>query len=325
MVRSTRLTVVGPSRTDAGPGVRHPLLGAIEILPGHVESALIDSSGRVVARESGSYPSDTGLSDITQAIVATVSRCFGQTKPRGIGVAAGGLIDAQTGTISEMNDVPALHGFPIAEFISSKFAADTFVEHRARLQVLGDRWFGWGRGESSFASVSTGETLGVGILYQGKVLAPNGGRSGAHMTVAVGGEKCSCGELGCWKTLATAHWFRRRAAELGFEPDVSLAEVARAAESGTTVAAGLIQHYAENVSLGLVNIQQLCAPGLFILHGEAKEGGELFRAAIEDRLRAVDSWTSSPQPPRVQIARIADDDVALLGGAALVLSEGLQH
>lgn len=305
------------------PGVRYPLLGAVEILPGSVEAALIDSSGRVVARESGWYSWDAELSDVTAAIFAASSRCFGQTKPTGIGVAAGGLIDAHAGIISELNDVPALHGFPIAEFLSSKFTVDTFVEHRARLQVLGDRWFGWGRGESSFASVSTGETLGVGILYQGKVLAPNGGRSGAHMTVAVAGETCTCGERGCWKTLATTPWFRRRAAELNFDREVTLADVAPAAESGETAALGLIRQYAENVALGLVNIQQLCAPGIFILHGEAKDGGEIFRSAIEDRLRAVDSWTSSPQPPRVQIAHVADDDVALLGGAALVLSEGL--
>ncbi len=74
--------------------------------------------------------------------------------------------------ILEVNDVPALHGYPVTERLAALTGTGVRVEHRARLQVLGDRWFGAGRGRRTFASVSTGEVLGVGVLYDGEVLAP---------------------------------------------------------------------------------------------------------------------------------------------------------
>ena len=39
-------------------------------------------------------------------------------------------------------------------------------------------------------------------------------------------------------------------------------------------AVSLVDEYAANLALGLVNVQQLFAPGLFVLHGEARDGGE---------------------------------------------------
>ncbi|MFC7472375.1 ROK family protein [Actinomadura keratinilytica] len=189
------------------------------------------------------------------------------------------------------------------------------VEQRARLQVLGDRWFGAGRGRRTFASVSTGEVLGVGVLYDGEVMAPPGGRSGAHMTVSASGERCTCGSRGCWKTLATTGWLRSRARAAGLA-QASLDELVRSEDA---LAGQVVEEYAHNLALGLVNVQQLFAPGLFILHGEAREGGERFRTLVEERLREAVAFAGAEQP-RVLVGTAAVDDVALLGGAGLVLS-----
>jgi glucokinase len=231
-------------------------------------------------------------------------------------VAAAGLVDPLTGLIREVNDVPGLHGYPVTERLGTLTGTAVQVEHRARLQVLGDRWFGAGRGRRTFASVSTGEVLGVGVLYDGEVLAPPGGRSGAHMTVSASGELCTCGSRGCWKTLATTGWLRARARAAGLGDDASLASLVSRAEPA---AGQVVAEYAHNLALGLVNVQQLFAPGLFILHGEAREGGEGFRTVVEERLRAAVAF-SGAEEPTVLVSAAAVDDVALLGGAGLVLS-----
>lgn len=318
LLRSEDAAPSPPVTDDAGP-----FLGAVELLPGNIQVALINSAGQVLQRVVANFARDAEVAEIEHILQAATTECFAGQLPTGIGVACGGLVDADAGILTEMHEVPALHGFAVVASLRSAVGVPVFLEHRARLQVLGDRWFGAGRGESSFASVSTGETLGVGVLYRGQVLAPDGGRSGAHMTVDRGGLTCTCGAQGCWKTLATSPWLRRRADQAGLGPAGSLLSVAQAAAEGHQVAREIIVEYAENVALGLVNIQQLCAPALFILHGEAHLGGELFRATIEQRLRVVDAQTTSPQPPRVRIADTDADDVALLGGAGLVLSEGL--
>ncbi|RPK32888.1 ROK family protein [Streptomyces sp. ADI93-02] len=189
------------------------------------------------------------------------------------------------------------------------------VEHLARLQVLGDRWFGDGRGRSTFASVSTGEVRGVETLYDGEVMAPPGGRSGARMTVSASGDRCTCGNLGCWKTLATTGRLRARAGAAGLGADTSLDELVN---RGDAPAARVVEEYAQNLALGLVNVQQLSAPGLFILHGEAREGGERFGTVVEERLRAAVAFAGAEEP-RVLVGTAAVDDVELLGAAGLVL------
>lgn len=290
-------------------------LGAVELVPGRIRAAVLSVAGRVLDRAEASYDAAGATPADIDAALAGAAGVFAGHDLQGIGVAAAGLVDPRTGLILEVNDVPALHGYPVTERLGALTGAGVRVEHRARLQVLGDRWFGAGRGRRTFASVSTGEVLGVGVLYDGEVMAPPGGRSGAHMTVSASGERCTCGARGCWKTVATTGWLRARARAAGL-PAVGLDALVG---SGDPLAGQVVDEYARNLALGLVNVQQLFAPGLFILHGEAREGGERFRTVVEERLREAVAFTEAEQP-RVLVGTAAVDDVALLGGAGLVLS-----
>ncbi|OZM84258.1 ROK family protein [Pseudonocardia sp. MH-G8] len=288
-------------------------LGAVELLPGLVRASLMELSGAVLRRGEAAFaPAEPA--GVDAALLAACAPCFGAERPLGIGVAAAGLVDADAGVILEVNDAPALHGYPVRERLA-RYGVPVHVEHRARLQVLGDRWFGPGRGRSDFASVSTGEVLGVGILLGGELLAPPGGRSGAHMTVAGPDRVCTCGARGCWKTVATTRWLRERVAGTGLP-----ATLAGLVASADPQAAAVVDEYAENLALGLLNIQQLFAPGLFVLHGEARDGGEGFRERVERRLRGASAWSPTAEPPVVLVSSTVVDDIALLGGAGLVLS-----
>lgn len=316
--RSPLRLVPDPAPDPAGP-VPARTLGAVELVPGRIRAAVLTLSGTVLARAEASYDADAAAPEDIDTALALVSRVFAGHEPDGVGVAAAGLVDPDAGSVIEVNDVPALRGYPVADRLRALTGRPVRVEHRARLQVLGDRWFGAGRGRRTFASVSTGEVLGVGILYDGEVLAPPGGRSGAHMTVSASGDTCTCGRRGCWKTVATTRWLRERSHAAGVAGPVSLAALV---ERDDVAARRVVREYAQNLALGLVNVQQLFAPGLFVLHGEAREGGELFRTLIEERLRADSADGASPtaELPRVLVSGAAVDDVALLGGAGLVLS-----
>ncbi|MBV1955879.1 ROK family protein [Streptomyces albidoflavus] len=290
-------------------------LGAVELVPGQVRAAVVSMAGRVLDRTEVSYDAAGATGEDIDQALAEVAELLAAHDLQGVGVAAAGLVDPLAGLILEVNDVPALRGYPVAERLGALTGAVVRVEQRARLQVLGDRWFGAGRGRRTFASVSTGEVLGVGVLYDGEVMAPPGGRSGAHMTVSASGERCTCGSRGCWKTLATTGWLRSRARAAGLA-QASLDELVRSEDAP---AGQVVEEYAHNLALGLVNVQQLFAPGLFILHGEAREGGERFRTLVEERLREAVAFAGAEQP-RVLVGTAAVDDVALLGGAGLVLS-----
>ncbi|GAA2325397.1 ROK family protein [Streptomyces kunmingensis] len=304
------LSVAHEGGGATGPGA----LGAVEVLPGQVRAALMSGAGSVHERAEARFDPAAGPGAVDAAL-AEVAGLLVAGAPVGVGVAAAGVVDPAAGLVVEVNEAPALRGYPVGRRLEALVGVPVRVEHRARVQVLGDRWFGPGRGRRSFASVSTGEVLGVGILYAGEVVAPPGGRSGAHMTVSASGRRCTCGRRGCWKTVATTRWLRERAEELGLGGDVSLGALVGAPGNA---AEKLVAEYAENVALGLATVQQLFACGLFVLHGEAREGGEPFRALIEEQLRA--DVLGGGEPVRVEMSEAAVDDVALLGAAGLVLS-----
>lgn len=291
---------------------------AVEMLPGQVQAATVAATGRVTTRHRINFDPAAERPEIFASLLAAALRASGASRVTACAIAAGGVLDTAAGSFVEVVDMPALQGFPIAPALAEALGVPTLLEHRARLQVHGDHYFGPGQGHQTFASVSTGSTLGVGILYQGNILAPDGGRSGAHMTVT-GELLCSCGKRGCWRTVATTSWLRDSCETAGLgRLDLTEAEVQARTNP---VAARLVAEYAENLAAGLANIQQLCTPGLFILHGEAATASQAFRDRILQRLREL-SRTPGRQPT-LRAAEVTEDDVALLGAAALLVHRGV--
>jgi predicted NBD/HSP70 family sugar kinase len=225
-----------------------------------------------------------------------------------------------------VNLAPGLAGIPLAPLVADRVGLPTYLDLHPRSQALGDRWFGQGRGVSSFASVYTGEAIGVGLVLDGMVHRGPAGAGGeiGHSIVQVGGAECRCGQRGCWETIATHPWLRAEAARLQLPSarTITAGRLARLAAKDHPGAADLFDRYAANLAVGITNLQQILAPGLFILHGDAAAGGEAFRSAIEGHVRAY-----MPAHPGGS-ARIAfappDDHATLLGAAALVLSHSLQ-
>ncbi|WP_152354251.1 ROK family protein [Brachybacterium subflavum] len=302
------------------PASREGAFLALELLPGRVQGALIDATGRFRTRRELAFDPSAGREQILAHVDRVALGLARGSALSGCVISAGGVLDTAGGRMLQVVDMPSLEGCEIGSRLRELVGAPTLLEHRARLQVHGDHYFGAGQGEETFASVATGSTLGVGILYRGTILAPDGGRSGAHMTVARGQLTCSCGKQGCWRTIATTAWLEACGEELGI-PATGLADWEQCAAEDPRAAA-VVGEYADNIAVGLANIQQLCTPGLFVLHGEAAQASEGFRARILATLRDL-SRTGGETQPRLRTNVTPEDDATLLGGVAYLLHRGI--
>jgi predicted NBD/HSP70 family sugar kinase len=145
------------------------------------------------------------------------------------------------------------------------------------LLLVGDRWFGKGRGAAQFSVIYTGEVLGGAFYFDGRLYRDAAGPGGelGHTFVQVGGELCRCGRRGCWDTIATLSWLRREAKRPGLpRPDkMDSGSLIHLADSGDTRAQELADRYAHNIAVGIANVQQTIAPTHFILHGDVALGG----------------------------------------------------
>lgn len=307
-----------------------PPIVAAHLLPGRVECALVSAGGQLTAKAEREFTSSgpegaegpeaavLALVDAAHEVLATTAHA-----PLGMGIAVGGMVDSDTGTVVKVALAPELDGLPVGDSLRERLGIPLVaVDMHPRAQALGDRWFGQGRGRKHFASVYTGEALGVGLVVNGDVHRGPGGAGGeiGHSIVQVDGLACHCGQRGCWETLASHTWLRREAAERGVPGAATLkaGPLSRLAAADVPEAAGLLDDWAANLAVGLVNLHQVFAPGLFILHGDTVAGGEELRGRIEQRLHS----RIPPHPAgRPQLAfTTLEDHATLLGAAGLVLS-----
>jgi predicted NBD/HSP70 family sugar kinase len=307
-------------------GPRAGLSGAVAIGEGHFDAALINARGEILEAIRGEF--DPLDSKGTSAIAA-ITRGLGKVTPKpienllGIGVAVPGVCDTETGEIIGSGQVPGLAGIGLVEAIRSRFRLPVVLDNDSRAQALGEKWFGKGRGIPTFASVQTGDGIGVGMVISGTIYRGRRGEAGeaGHCSVVRDGELCRCGLRGCWETIATLRWLRAEASRLELPKAATLDARALVdlAESGSTDASSLLDEYAINLAIGLANLSQILSPRFFILHGDVVGGGETLRALIEQKTK--ERVLGYLQDELQVVLSELDQRAGLLGAAGLVLSE----
>jgi predicted NBD/HSP70 family sugar kinase len=261
------------------------------------------------------------VKSVTRAVEAVLPR-RGRDRLLGVGLAVPGVCDTAAGVVVASGQIPAAAGDGLTHAVSDAVGLPVLVDNDARVQALGEKWFGDGRGVSTFASVQTGVGLGVGLVLGGHLFRGDDGRTGelGHIGVVPDGERCRCGLNGCWETIATLGWLRREARALDLPGAARLDGAALVALAESDERAGrLLAAYADNLAIGLSALVNLLGARQFLLHGDAVRGGEPLRAAVEAATRQRSLGYLSDDVV-VRLSAL-DADAGLLGAAGLVLSE----
>ncbi|WP_448954371.1 ROK family protein [Labrys neptuniae] len=299
---------------------------AVLLMHDGVQCCLVSLDGTITAEARAAFPDDAGAVEVLVEILFGCVRQvldYAHRPPLGIGVAAGGMIDTDTGTIVAVNLAPLLDDFPLGPTLERRFGLPVRVDHHPRALLVGDRWFGVGRGKRHFAVIYSGDVLGGAIFLDGGLYRGPAGAGGelGHTFVDLDGATCRCGRKGCWETIATLGWLRRQARQRGLPQGIFLDShrLAALVAEGNVAAAELFDLYARNLAIGIANLQQTMAPNFFVLHGDAVGGGEALRGAIAAHLANL-----VPARPGSQIELVmgdVEDRAALKGAAGLILSE----
>jgi predicted NBD/HSP70 family sugar kinase len=305
-------------------GPRAGLSGAVSLEPTGAHAALVNARGEVLAEQTKDYSASGSQDEIVDAVLDALEALM--PKPveglLGIGVAVPGVCDTLTGRILGSGQLPSLGGTQLVEAIEKRFRVRVLIDNDSRAQALGEKWFGRGRQVPSFAAIQTGHGIGVGLVISGVVVRGPHGEAGeaGHTVVVLDGERCTCGLRGCWETIASLRWLRAEASRAKIKGATKLDAaklVKLASDDGD--ARDLLERYADNIAVGLANLAQLLAPGLFILHGDAVGGGETFRGLVEHATR--ERVLGHIRERVAVVLSELDQNATVLGAAGLVLSE----
>jgi len=314
----------GGNGTKLWFGARAGLSGGAVIGEGTYEAALVNARGDLIEHAAGEFDAeDRSGHAVRVAALEGLEKVLPRKREEllGIGVAIPGTCDPDTGEVITSGQVPALEGSHFSQMLTSSIGREILVDNDSHALALGEKWFGSGRGNASFASVQTGTGLGVGLVLDGQMYRGPSGTAGelGHTAVVPQGERCTCGLTGCWETIATIRWLRAEA-ERAQLPKASRMDAAKLRELAheSRAALRLFEDYADHLAIGLANLAHILGVTLFVLHGDAVGGGEEFRGLIE---KAVKERTLPGLNEEIRIVMSElDQRAAVLGAAGLVLS-----
>ncbi|WP_328326892.1 MULTISPECIES: ROK family transcriptional regulator [unclassified Streptomyces] len=228
-----------------------------------VSAVLVDLAGTVVADRSAELDFGAGADAVAGAAAGVVSRVVadgvsgaaadgaasaGGTDPAGghrapvlgVGVAAPGPLDHDTGVLRRVTGFPQWDGYPLRDALAERLGLPVVLDKDTNAAALGLALRGPG---DSFAYLHLGTGLGAGLVLGGALY--RGPRTGAgefgHQTVQLDGPPCDCGGRGCVEALCLAavaggdHAAAARFLGVGAANLVRLLDVDRVLLGGRTV------------------------------------------------------------------------------------------
>lgn len=226
----------------------------------------------------------------------------GQKRLLGVALGVPGLVDQATGTLLF---APNLHweNVPLLKMLRDAFApVPVFVENEANLAALGEYFFGAAKGYDEVLYLSAGIGLGGAVVRGGEIAQGKAGFASefGHMTMDPGGERCGCGNRGCWETQVNqSALFRhvRRAIEGGADSalaaqldgdldGLTLRMVVDAALAGDDIARSALAHIGQHLGIGIASLVNALNPDLVLLGGPFSVASDLLLPVIESEVSA---------------------------------------
>lgn len=324
-----RFTELGLIRESATPrrsnGVGRPhvpvdldesrfVVGGVHVAVPYTTVALLDLRGQVVAERRLKHDLTEPARVLARAadgLGALLAEAAG-TRPLGVGVAAGGWVDRDSGTIVE-HPLLGWRDVPVRELIGARTGLPVHVDGHARALVNGERLFGRARGSRSVLHLFVGHVVDAAFATNDEVHHGPRSQAGAiaHLPLRGGVEPCDCGRVGCLQAELSERTLCRRARAAGVVDGVNPLHVVEAAERGDPVAVRLLVERARMTgrAVGLL---------LDILNPEAVVVTELGVVHREDCLAALREEVGEARAPAVVPTSFPDSVLAVAGGSVVL-------
>ncbi|MFE5400592.1 ROK family protein [Streptomyces sp. NPDC056580] len=324
-----RLAALGLLREEAAPrrsnGVGRPhvpvdldtrrfVVGGVHVAVPYTTVALLDLRGRVVARRELKHERpDAGpvLARAADELAALLARAPGR-RPLGVGVAAGGWVDRDSGTVVE-HELLGWREVPVRQVLEDRTGLPVHVDGHARALVSGERLFGRARGSRSVLHLFVGNMVDAAFATNDEVHHGPRSQAGAiaHLPVPGGTEPCVCGRTGCLQAELSERTLCRRARAAGVAGSGNPMHVVAAAAAGDAVARRLLVERARATgrAAGLL---------LDVLNPETVVVTEVGAMRFDDCLSALREAAGKRRAASVLPTSFPDSVLAVAGGSVML-------
>jgi glucokinase len=286
-----------------------------------LRAAVIDRDGQILHREAVATKNQAGPAVVVGQMADISTRMIALCDVReiaGVGLCSPGPLDIGQGLIVHAPTIRDFTNVPVVRMLEEHLGRKVLLEGDAIAAACGEWKFGAGRGVDNIVYMTVSTGLGGGVISDGRVLYGARGLAGhiGHMKIFADGERCGCGNPGCWEAYASATNFTKRA-RVALGEDISAKEVFAGAKTGDVRAQELVDQQADYLGIGMVSCLHLFNPERIIIGGGMSNALDQLMPGIMKRINA----DAMPAFRDVEILRAGlGDNSGLLGTAQLVFS-----
>ncbi|MDB5054234.1 MAG: hypothetical protein JWM44_2284 [Bacilli bacterium] len=234
----------------------------------------------------------------------------------GIGIGVPGMVD-EFGTIIFAPNL-GWENVPLREIITAEFSIPVTIDNEANAGAVGEKQFGVGQHANHLIYVSIGSGIGTGIIIKGELYRGFNGISGemGHVTIEAHGDKCRCGNVGCWELYASENALLEQAKTLSMassQVPITIASLIRLADEGNLEVIQLFAQLGQYMGMGILNIMNTFNPELIIVGSQLTAAKKWLLKPIQ---QVIDqrSFPYSRRELRIQFSALGAHSTAL--GAA---------
>lgn len=289
------------------------VVAGVHVAVPYTTVALLDLRGRVVAErrlrhDEGGIEPDRVLAHAADGLDALVARAGGRT-PLGVGVAAGGWVDRDSGNIVE-HGLLGWRNVAVREAIGARTGLPVHVDGHARALVNAERLFGRARGSRSVLHLFVGNVVDAAFATHDEVHHGPRSQAGAiaHLPLEGGSEPCDCGRTGCLQAELSERTLSRRAHDKGVIRTDNPMHVVVAAADGDPLAVRLLVERARMVGRAARLLLDVLNPDTVVV----TEVGVMYR---EDCLAALRAAVGPDREALVVPTSFPESVLAVAGGS----------
>lgn len=308
-------------RPSAGVGLSRsgPFVIAVDLGVDRVVVARVGLGGVIQQRASSPILGSSEAWQVAGSVAALIRHVVADAAPAaplvGIGISVPGLVRRSDGLIRLAPNLE-WHDVSFGSIVLAALGVDVpvSVANDADLGALAEHHRGAGVGIDDLIYVSGNVGVGAGVITSGNRLEGAGGYAGeiGHLRFNPTGQRCHCGNRGCWETEVGAHAI---AAAIGCpeEQITTLGDVLEGYREPTTE----LRLIGTNLGYGLASLVNAFNPRLIVLGGYFRALYRLVRVEVQAAL------TDRALPAPLESVTLAlpglGADSVLLGAAEIAL------
>jgi glucokinase len=254
-----------------------------------------DSLGEIVAVR---IHSDGAMEDVLEDIYGVVDKLI-TPEVAGIGIGVPSVVDVAEGIVYDVQYIPSWVEVPLKRLLEARYRLPVLVNNDANCFVLGEYYFGKGKGAASVIGMTLGTGLGCGIVLFDKLFA---------------GRNCGAGELGLLPYRDNVLEYYASGSFFKNVYGLNGVEVYEAALRGEARALALYAELGVHFGQAVKAVLYAYDPELIVLGGSVSQAYELFRHPMWKEIRTL-AYAKTVERIRIEVSNLKNSGI--LGAAAL--------